>query len=271
MATVAHCLYCFETLSASLEHRKPLSLAQVDAFWRRYCADQLQHGSIPPNLEPDESSGQIGLEEVEENRSDDEDTNVIELNSRPLKAQKTIASIFKGTQQSDLKALSPSPGPSSSSSPTPSAASKASSMRTDSSVSISSSRSSLSSASQTASKKARNPHSERHPMFITWTNIGSNNSRTLRGCIGTFESQVLDEGLGTYALTSLVPLFPPRSYAPCRYQFFLMHITARMRTLGFHQSQCLSSHPLNVVSHYSPISSLPPHPCHGKSALMGFV
>jgi uncharacterized protein (TIGR00296 family) len=36
MATVEHCLYCFEALSAALEHRSPMSLPQVEASWATY-------------------------------------------------------------------------------------------------------------------------------------------------------------------------------------------------------------------------------------------
>jgi uncharacterized protein (TIGR00296 family) len=36
MATVEHCLFCFETLSATLEKRSPLTLPQVQALWEEY-------------------------------------------------------------------------------------------------------------------------------------------------------------------------------------------------------------------------------------------
>ncbi|KAK4203576.1 AMMECR1 domain-containing protein [Triangularia verruculosa] len=36
MATVEHCLYCFETLAAELEDRKPLTLDQVKKSWAEY-------------------------------------------------------------------------------------------------------------------------------------------------------------------------------------------------------------------------------------------
>ena len=37
------------------------------------------------------------------------------------------------------------------------------------------------------------------PLFITWNTISSRRGRSLRGCIGTFESQPLGEGLKDYA------------------------------------------------------------------------
>jgi hypothetical protein len=39
MASRAHCAYCFESLSASLEKRTPLSLPQVESLWTQYHAD----------------------------------------------------------------------------------------------------------------------------------------------------------------------------------------------------------------------------------------
>ena len=36
MASVEHCLYCFEALSAALEHRSPMTLPQVEASWATY-------------------------------------------------------------------------------------------------------------------------------------------------------------------------------------------------------------------------------------------
>ena len=38
MATLAHCAYCFESLSASLEKRQPLSLAEVEELWDKYAS-----------------------------------------------------------------------------------------------------------------------------------------------------------------------------------------------------------------------------------------
>lgn len=38
MATQAHCAYCFEALTASLEKRPGLSLSDVEALWNKYSA-----------------------------------------------------------------------------------------------------------------------------------------------------------------------------------------------------------------------------------------
>ncbi|KAG0642889.1 AMMECR1 domain-containing protein [Tuber brumale] len=40
------------------------------------------------------------------------------------------------------------------------------------------------------------------PLFVTWNRFSKSGPKYLRGCIGTFEAQLLDYGLKTYALTS---------------------------------------------------------------------
>jgi AMMECR1 domain-containing protein len=37
---------------------------------------------------------------------------------------------------------------------------------------------------------------------VTWDTRGRSGQKSLRGCIGTFDAQELDDGLRTYALTS---------------------------------------------------------------------
>ncbi|KAI0195046.1 AMMECR1 domain-containing protein [Astrocystis sublimbata] len=39
MATISHCLFCFESLAAHLEARDPLVLADVQESWDKYCKD----------------------------------------------------------------------------------------------------------------------------------------------------------------------------------------------------------------------------------------
>ena len=43
---------------------------------------------------------------------------------------------------------------------------------------------------------------EEYPLFVTWNTVSKSGNRALRGCIGTFEPQRLEEGLKSYALTS---------------------------------------------------------------------
>ncbi|OAL46117.1 ammecr1 family protein [Pyrenochaeta sp. DS3sAY3a] len=60
--------------------------------------------------------------------------------------------------------------------------------------------SSLQSASSTPASGANAV--EDHPLFVTWNTVSKSGERRLRGCIGTFEAQELDDGLRSYALTS---------------------------------------------------------------------
>ncbi|KAF1351935.1 AMMECR1 domain-containing protein [Delphinella strobiligena] len=43
---------------------------------------------------------------------------------------------------------------------------------------------------------------EKRPLFITWNTISPSGNKSLRGCIGTFEPQLLEDGLSSYAMTS---------------------------------------------------------------------
>lgn len=52
------------------------------------------------------------------------------------------------------------------------------------------------------------------PLFVTWNTVSTRSGEAhLRGCIGTFESQDLDDGLSSYAITSAIHdvRFPPIS------------------------------------------------------------
>ncbi|KAL8377425.1 hypothetical protein RB595_008212 [Gaeumannomyces hyphopodioides] len=40
------------------------------------------------------------------------------------------------------------------------------------------------------------------PLFVTWNTVSARHGPSLRGCIGTFEAQPLEEGLSAYALTA---------------------------------------------------------------------
>ncbi|CAO2656343.1 Nn.00g051460.m01.CDS01 [Neocucurbitaria sp. VM-36] len=172
MATQAHCAYCFESLTASLEKRPGLPLHQIEALWKKYNAD-------PTTTEPTDD---ISLPEDSETDSS-------------LSPPSADAS-YKPAAISRLLAPSPSTASSSSlqsASSTPSGVSEASSA-----TSKSSSRSSFFSRL----RKAEQESVEDHPLFVTWNTVTKSGERRLRGCIGTFEAQELDEGLKSYALTS---------------------------------------------------------------------
>jgi hypothetical protein len=68
MATVEHCLYCFETLSASLEKRTPMTLYQVQASWADY----------PQSLELEEGEESA----AEEDDSEDDDSESVPATSK---------------------------------------------------------------------------------------------------------------------------------------------------------------------------------------------
>jgi len=61
--------------------------------------------------------------------------------------------------------------------------------------------SSASSAATSQSSLAQEPAGD-SPLFVTWNTNTKSGEKRLRGCIGTFEAQELDEGLKSYALTS---------------------------------------------------------------------
>ncbi|KAK7528060.1 AMMECR1 domain-containing protein [Phyllosticta citriasiana] len=160
MATLAHCAYCFESLSASLEKRQPLSLAQVEELWEKYTR-----------------------------------TN-----------SPASASASTNTSSSSIPSTSTSSSTASSRSSAPTAASSRSSIfsalrrstRTDDAE------------QQQQQQQAISP-TEAHPLFVTWNTVSRGGSKSLRGCIGTFEAQELADGLRSYALTSAFDdsRFPP--------------------------------------------------------------
>lgn len=156
MATVEHCLYCFEALSSVLEHHSPMTLPQVEASWASY---------------------QKGLQE------EDEDDEEVTNSSVPSKANVSLRN----------PALDRLSARSSSSLSTPSSSS---------SSSLEPSTTATTPDLSTHSLPAADPDAE-YPLFITWNTIRpGSHSRSLRGCIGTFEAQPLSDGLSSYALTS---------------------------------------------------------------------
>ena len=180
MATQAHCAYCFESLSASLEKRSVLTLRQVETLWKEY------------NTEPTttESSEAVGAPE---------DIDVAEDSSSPI----PVDSSYRPAAISRL--LAPSPSSASSSSLQSASSTPVSGL---SEVSSATSKSSSRSSFFSRLKKAEKDSVEDHPLFVTWNTVSRSGERRLRGCIGTFEAQELDEGLRSYALTSYAPLYP---------------------------------------------------------------
>ncbi|KAL2015817.1 hypothetical protein VTK56DRAFT_4733 [Thermocarpiscus australiensis] len=153
MATVEHCLYCFEALAAHLEDRKPMTLAEVQKSWAEYTRSM--------EAQADDTAGADG------------DASTSSKLAKRLPA---------------LRRLAPSSSLSTSSSPS------------------SASNSTLSLGPSTPATEVSSASTEpitESPLFVTWNTVSPRHGdRSLRGCIGTFEPQELDEGLAAYALIS---------------------------------------------------------------------
>lgn len=185
MASPAQCAYCFECLSASLEKRIPLKLQQVEDLWAKYEATDAD--DLPP---------------------DEDDQTMHDALNGEVKDQSQL----KPAAISRLLAPSPS---SASSSSIPSTASTSTEASAGTSK-PSSSRSSLFSLGRQLRGLDKNGSSvkEDFPLFVTWNTISKSGNKSLRGCIGTFEAQALDDGLRNYALTSYVVRGCPNYYEP---------------------------------------------------------
>ncbi|EPE35875.1 AMMECR1-like protein [Glarea lozoyensis ATCC 20868] len=174
MATVEHCLYCFEALSASLEKRSPMSLYQVQTSWDSY----------PKGLDEDDS-------EVETSSAAEPGDS--EPVSRPTPRHPSVQRIADNRNSSRSSGSSTPASSSSNSLSVESAASTPGSSGSYSPVGLHPRRTSQRGGEITES-----------PLFVTWNTIepSSQHPRSLRGCIGTFESLPIASGLASYALTS---------------------------------------------------------------------
>jgi uncharacterized protein (TIGR00296 family) len=154
MATIEHCLFCFEALAAHLEDRKPMTLAEVQKSWAEF------------------------IRSTEASATDDDDT----TNSKP---PKRLPALRRVTEASSSSNSTLSLGPD-----TPSTS--VSSAPTDADSEFDSDDTAPSPTPLTSS-----------PLFVTWNTISPRHGgHSLRGCIGTFEPQPLEEGLSSYALIS---------------------------------------------------------------------
>ncbi|KAI9798584.1 MAG: hypothetical protein M1833_004721 [Piccolia ochrophora] len=183
MATSAHCLFCFETLLASLDSRPPLTLPQIQELWQKYTSAQRE----TQGEEQDEEQ-----EELDTDDSPDQD------DEEPISRRRRLR-----THLDRLAVPSPASGASSSSPSTVST----SSTRTPTSSGLGSSSNSSSSSFFSFGRKAHRrqqppARDEDRPLFVTWNTISRAGNKNLRGCIGTFEAQELESGLRNYALTS---------------------------------------------------------------------
>ncbi|KAF2266176.1 hypothetical protein CC78DRAFT_492281 [Lojkania enalia] len=150
MATQAHCAYCFETISASLDKRSPapLPLPKVEALWKRYNTDPADEPTDPDH-DPSDS-------EMEDAPPAD-----ATLDPRPAAISRLLV---------------PSPSTTSSFFSLPKRLHR--------------------------EKESESVDLDRSPLFVTWNIVTRSGDKRLRGCIGTFEAQDLDDGLRSYAITS---------------------------------------------------------------------
>ncbi|KAI9845053.1 MAG: hypothetical protein M1838_001910 [Thelocarpon superellum] len=179
MATKAHCLYCFDTLSSSLEHRTPLKLQRVQELWEQYNAPREMREAEPGHGEEAEIEGQ---------------DLALPTSGKPRTG-------FEHLMAPRASSASSSSTPASSSGHTPlSAPDSSANSSTSSSVSL----------GRTSQTPPTVPDQVR-PLFVTWNTINRSGSKSLRGCIGTFEAQEVGDGLRSYALTSA---FSDSRFAP---------------------------------------------------------
>ena len=216
MAEAAHCAYCFESLAADLEGRKPLSFQSVQHLWVQYellgeesfDVDETEGDGIPRLGKVTESDGDVTQEEQDNDESglspahEQDSIQLAARSSGPLQ----LPSISR------LQALSPVSASSASSTPSSSSA-------TSSSLALSGNSKSSSNSSFFSLGRSKQPSpaapvqvaAEMHPLFVTWnTTSPRSRHKSLRGCIGTFDAQELQSGLKNYALTACVTPFHPQ-------------------------------------------------------------
>ncbi|KAI1075986.1 AMMECR1 domain-containing protein [Whalleya microplaca] len=166
MASVQHCLYCFETLAANLEKRESMTLDEVMSKWSEY-----QQSTEPDAVAADVVAADVG------------DVGEAQSLTKQLPALRRLAdassSSFSSSASSgsSLSLATDTPATSTTSLP------DASSLITES------------------------------PLFVTWNRLDypKPGDVSLRGCIGTFQSEELGKGLADYAETSAFndTRFPP--------------------------------------------------------------
>ncbi|KAF8860701.1 hypothetical protein BDZ45DRAFT_713602 [Acephala macrosclerotiorum] len=197
MATVEHCLYCFETLAAHLEKRTPMTLYQVQASWADY-PKGLEDGDEDEDLHAESAS------EVDDDFSSDERPSSSSATSankdKPSSSRPRIPAISR-LSNSNSRSSTPSSTSTTSLDPSTAETTPASSSSNFVPIGLHPRRTSQRSSTITES-----------PLFITWNTIsGSSHTKNLRGCIGTFASEPLSSGLSSYALLASLSdhRFPP--------------------------------------------------------------
>lgn len=181
MANPAQCYFCFESLSASFEDYEPISLPALEELWEQH----EQTKKLATFEDTDDDPQQIAEDDCEDTEEDAVQSGVLNDKANRPNAIK-LPSINR--LRSEMS-------------------SNSSSASTPSSQSVSSGSTSVTTPSSDVAGQRQQRQSERHyPLFVTWNTVSKNGSKSLRGCIGTFEAQELSAGLRSYALTSYVPI-----------------------------------------------------------------
>ncbi|ROT42747.1 hypothetical protein SODALDRAFT_326904 [Sodiomyces alkalinus F11] len=178
MASVEHCLYCFETLASRLEKRRGFSLPEVQKLCREYAKTPASEGSIGSSFNKKQlpafrrlanPSSDTGSASSGSSMSLATETSATSLESLPDAADITDNDEAEGEGGEEEEV-------------------------------------------EEEEEKEDDELITESPLFVTWNTVSRRSAhRSLRGCIGTFEAQKLDLGLAEYALTSAIhdTRFPP--------------------------------------------------------------
>lgn len=210
MATPAHCLYCFEVLSAAFTDYEPPSLAEVEALWQDYTSET---DGKPAGHDATMSEA----EDEEEQEDEDEDEDATEPGALENKehngrsthslsqalAQKRSGGVDIGQRAAmhPTSSLLNAPSLTSNSSPNSSRTPSVQSRSSGSSNSTESTQPSREASETNLAATGEAPLGP-SPMFVTWNTTTRSGDTNLRGCIGTFDAMPLQKGLATYATTS---------------------------------------------------------------------
>ena len=174
MASVEQCLYCFEVLAARLTGRPPMTLSEIEEAW----ADYPKGEEVILSDDGAEASAPASATRPEVKTS----LSSMSANTSASSSQPASSTSKPSTPQSFGTSAPPS-GP-----PTAAAAVKAEPTYLP--------------PGQGRRSAQTKPITE-SPLFVTWNIVSPRSrSRSLRGCIGTFEPQDLESGLKDYSLTS---------------------------------------------------------------------
>ncbi|KAK7703488.1 hypothetical protein SLS57_010926 [Botryosphaeria dothidea] len=195
MATPAHCAYCFESLSASLEKRQPLSLHELEELWEKYNLSDMDDVDAVEEADGDESLGED---------EDDEMTDAKDMQATATLKPPAISRLTAGSPASSSTNASTSSVQSqtSSRSSAPTTASSMTSKSSSSSSFFSNLGRRVRGGNSSSSATTGASPTDSYPLFVTWNTLSRSGNKNLRGCIGTFEAQELSDGLRSYALTS---------------------------------------------------------------------